>query len=100
MTMRLFIFLLTIVSIFGCKRKMSNDDVDMELKKALTEHLYKAINYDSARIKYEVKKVTFFEDKTFYECEFYVRVVSPNHDTTGVMTARISKDFSKVVRKS
>ena len=100
MITRVFILLFAIASFLSCKRKMSNDDVEMELKKALTEHLYKAINYDSARIKYEVKTVTFYEGETNYDCEFKVRVVSPNHDTTGIMTARISKDFSKVTRRS
>lgn len=94
-----FILLIAIMSLFGCKRKMTTADIETELKKALTEHLYHAINYDSARIKYDVQTVTYFEDKTFFECEFRVRVTAPNHDTTGTMTARISKDFSKVNRK-
>jgi|SRR5882724_10337733 len=93
------IFILAIFSIFSCKRNLSASDVETELKRALTNHLYKAIQYDSNRIKYDVQTVTYFEDKNFYECEFKVRVTAPNHDTTGTMTARISKDFSKVSRK-
>jgi hypothetical protein len=97
---KLFILIAAVFSIFSCKRNLSSSDVETELKKALTNHLYKSIQYDSNRIKYDVQTVTYFEDKTFYECEFKVRVIAlPNHDTTGTMTARISKDFSKVSRK-
>ncbi|MBS1599529.1 MAG: hypothetical protein JST75_14995 [Bacteroidetes bacterium] len=97
---KIFILTIAIISVFSCKRKLSAADLDMELKKALTQHLYKAMNYDSSKVKYDVQEVTHFEDKTYYECQFKVRVISANHDTTGIMTARISKDFSKVTRKS
>src|SRR3979411_2946890 len=95
--MKPFILAIAVIGVFSCKRNLSHVEVETELKKALTEHLYKAINYDSARAKYDVQTVNYFEDKTFYECEFKVRVTAPNHDTTGTMTARISKDFSKVI---
>jgi len=98
--MKPVILFIALIAAVGCKRSLSATEIETELKKAMTTHLYKSINYDSARIKYDVQTVIYYEDKTFYECEFKVRVTSPGHDTTGTMTARIFKDFSKVNRKS
>jgi len=98
--MKSFILIITLIAAMGCKRTLTHEEVEAELKKAMTENLYKGINYDSAKAKYDVQSVSYYEDKTFFECEFKVRVTNPGHDTTGIMTARISKDFSKVVRKS
>jgi hypothetical protein len=87
---------------FSCRRHLSRSEAETQLKKAMTNYLYKQINYDSSKAKYEIQQVDFFEDKDFYECEFKVRlhITQKNHDTTGIMTARVSKDFSTVRRKS
>ncbi|PWT74292.1 MAG: hypothetical protein C5B59_11475 [Bacteroidetes bacterium] len=83
----------------SCERKLSQNDVENELKKAMTNQLYKGIGNDSSKVKYQVVSVNFFEDKGFYECEFKVHMTSNTTDTTGIMAARISKDFSRVARK-
>ena len=90
---------LLIIGGTGCKRTLSHDEVETELKKAMALNFYKAINYDSSRVKFDAQSVTYFEDKDFYECEFKVKLTERGHDTTGIMTARISKDFSIVRRK-
>lgn len=83
----------------SCERKLSQNDVENELKKAMTALLYKSVGNDSSKVKYQVVGVTYFEDKQFYECEFKVHMTTKTSDTTGIMAARVSKDFSRVARK-
>jgi len=98
--MKPIVLFVAILSFFACKRCMSKDDLETQLKKVMTNHLYKSINNDTSRARYDVKSVTFYEEQNFYDCEFKVRVTAKNYDTTGMMTAKITKDFSKVMRKS
>src|SRR5215470_8227791 len=84
-------FLLLASVFFSCERKLSQDDVENELKKAMTHQLYKGVGNDSSKVKYQVVSVNFFEDKGFYECEFKVHMTSNTTDTTGIMAARVSK---------
>ena len=91
--------LLTGLFLFSCERKLSQNDVEDELKKAMTHQLYLGAGKDSAKVKYQVVSVNYFEDKQFYECEFKVHMKTSTSDTTGIMGARISKDFSQVARK-
>ena len=95
------IFLLTaIILLFaGCVRQQAVEDKSESLKAAMQNYLYEKINYDSSKAKFDVLDVTYFEDKEFYECEFKVHLKNPQTDTTGIMTARIGKDFKKVIRK-
>ena len=83
----------------SCKRHLSRTEVENQLKSAMTTFLYKGVKNDSSIIKFVVKSVNYYEDKTFYDCEFVVFNHDRKHDTTGLMGARISKDFSIVKRK-
>lgn len=94
----LFILLIAL----GCqKQPSSREEVEKSLKTAMQKYLYEQIHNDSTHVKYHVKDVIFFEDKTFYDCEFKVELSDNrvNFDTTGTMSARISKDFSRVTRR-
>ena len=84
---------------FACQPKPAPADVEIRLKKAMAAFLYEKINNDSSTVKFNVKEVTFFADKDFYECEFRVNMKRDSFDTTAIMRARIASDFSKVVRK-
>lgn len=90
---------LLFLAALSCQKKPKPAEVQMHLKKAMTEFLYESVNNDSSKVKFEVKDVIFFEDVNFYECEFNVRMMQGSKDTTGAMKARITKDFSKVSRK-
>jgi hypothetical protein len=85
----------------GCKRAHTDSEVRKELSSAMKNFLYSSHKKNSSEVKYEILNVSYFEDKTFYECEYKVRmhIVSTGYDTVGVMTARVSKDFSQVKRK-
>jgi len=100
--MKKICFLFILFLAFGCQRQpATREEVEKDLKTAMQKYLYEQLHNDSTHVKYHVKDVVFFEDKTFYDCEFKVELSDNrvNFDTTGTMSARISKDFSKVVRR-
>ena len=95
----LFFFGLVVVNA-ACKRKLSFSDTERELKAAMhTYLLQQRPNLDTSRVHYDVLKVAYYENKDFYDCEFTVRLRSPQIDTTGIMTATVTKDFATVHRK-
>lgn len=94
-----FVLALVIISLGSCEKKPKTADVNEHLNKAMREFLYSTVNNDSTKVKFDVQEVLFYEAANFYECEYKVRVVSPGKDTTGIMKARVSKDFTKVNRK-
>jgi hypothetical protein len=83
----------------GCKRSMTRADLETELMKAMSNSLNKQVNFDTTKARFDVKSVTFYEEKTYYDCEFIVRLRRPGYDTTGGMAAKVSKDFVSVNRK-
>jgi hypothetical protein len=94
-----FFLALVIFSLVSCQKKPKTEEVNEHLNKAMREFLYSTVNNDSSKVKFDVQEVLFYEAANFYECEYKVRVVSPGKDTTGIMKARVSKDFTKVNRK-
>ena len=76
------------------------------LKEAWLNFLQHGRNFDSTKAKFEVLKVTYFEDSAYadsayYICEFKVRLKIPsqNLDTVGIMHGTVSKDFFIIHRK-
>lgn len=86
----------------SCARKIPPVDVPASLKSAWLTYLKHQPNYDSTRVRFEVKDVYFFPDTAAYICRFKVRmqVPSKNIDTVGMMSGTVSKDFTVVHRKS
>ena len=94
-------FFALLLMMIACRHATSRNELESNLKKSMTEYLYKSVKNDSSQVKFNVLTVTFFEEKNFYLCEFKVRMKRVNGlDTTGIMSADISKNFSKVMRKS
>jgi len=87
-------------SMLACRRPASHADTAEQLKTTMSDYLKKAAAKDSLKMQFDVTDVTYYKDSTFFECEFKVHMKGQGRDTTGVMTARIAADFSKVVRKS
>jgi len=83
----------------ACRRALTDAEVRKELSTAMLKFL--STDKDTTKVKFEIQDVTYFKDKTFYECEYKVRmrVIPTGLDTTGIMTARVSRDFSTVKRK-
>lgn len=100
-TMRKILFFCVLLFCFACKRAHTRSEVQKELSNAMLDFLRKDHNNDTSKIKFEIIDVNYFEDKTFFECEYKVRMHIPSGiDTVGMMTARVSKDFTIVKRKS
>lgn len=93
--MRFFLlFLLT--GLLSCGPQVSSEaELEAKLIKAMENHL-KA----NARpgVQFTVKEAIWAEKTKEYFCEFKVRMQDGIQDTTGTMTALISKDFSSVER--
>ena len=97
---KMLLLAMIVAAAIGCKRKLSRDDVENQLKLAMYRTLTTGPRFDSSKTRFEVKSVIFFEDKIYYDCQFTVRMkLSSGFDTTGIMAARISKNFEEVKRK-
>lgn len=97
--MRIMSLILFIALAVSCKAKNHGpEQTEASLKTAMQSFLYNAINNDSSNAKYRVLSVVYYEEKDQYICEFKVNLKAKLFDTTGVMTANISKDFQKVER--
>ena len=85
----------------SCARKIPPVNVPERLKTAWLSYLKRQPNYDSTRVRFEVKDVYFFADTASYICQFKVRMQVParNIDTVGMMDGTVSKDFTIVHRK-
>jgi len=89
-----------LLSLGSCSRKLSHEQVEAKLKEAMKTFLQKQeFRYDTTKTEFAIDSVIYYEDKSFYECEFNVHLKKKNYDTTGIMTARISRDFLRVTRK-
>lgn len=81
---------------------MKASDVQESLKSAMDLYLNHQPRIDTSRVKFNVLEVVYFEDKTNYLCNFKVNLkekrINQLFDTTGNMSARISKDFKTVSR--
>jgi hypothetical protein len=88
-----------VMILFACNRNLSPEELRAKLKFTMTDFLYKNVNYDSSKVKYHVEDVIYYIDKDYYDCEFKVFMsVKGGEDTLGGMRAKISKDFTKVLR--
>jgi hypothetical protein len=92
-----FFSLLIIAS--SCKRHLSHEQTETELKTAMENYLNTRKNVDTNQLKFSVRSVIFFEDKTVFDCQFKVEMKQADKDTVGDMAAWISKDFTSVKRK-
>ena len=90
-----------VLTSLSCARKVPPDNIPQELKNAWLTHLKQEPNYDSTKVRFEVKDVVYYTEKTMYVCKFKVRmqVPSKNIDTVGIMGGNVSKDFATVHRK-
>lgn len=101
-TRQFFVVILLGFLLFSCAKKISKKDVEESLKSSMGLYLNHQPRIDTSRVKFNVLEVIYFEDKTFYLCNFKVNMkekrVNQIFDTTGTMSARISKDFKNVSR--
>jgi len=61
----------------------------------MTQHLEQRQKTNPAHASFKVLDVEWFAERDYYKCSFTVKMTLPNgKDTTGIMTERISRDFS------
>lgn len=96
--MKKYCIALIAVILFAC-HDSANEDPREKLKAAMIESLYKAVNYDSSKVKYRIEEVIYYEDTRYYDCQFKLTMMrAGNKDTTGSVWAYVSKDFKEVKR--
>jgi hypothetical protein len=87
---------------FSCVKKTTRKETEESLKTAMGLYLNHQPKVDTSKVKFNVLEVIYFEDKSVYVCNFKVnmKAMKDDHllDTTGAMSARISKDFRNVSR--
>ena len=91
-----FIVLLAIGA--GCKPKeISGAALENKLIETMNDYLHKTLQ---PGVEFTIKDVIYYPEKTkkLYICRFHVNMHFSNKDTTGIVAATISNDFSKVVR--
>jgi|SRR6476646_9829853 len=97
--MKYFLTLFLIVAVSsGCKQKiLSGKELEDKLKETMTDHLHKTLRPGT---EFTITDMSYYpeKEKKEYICKFTVQVRTGNRDTTGVMTAFIPNDFSKVTR--
>ncbi len=97
--MKVIAIILLVFTFAACKRHVSKNYVEDRLKTTMKAFLTNKKGLDTTRTRFTVLSVVYFEDSTFYDCEFNVNLKEGNLDTTGVMSARISKDFVVLKRR-
>ncbi|HVM88556.1 MAG TPA: hypothetical protein VMT76_10250 [Puia sp.] len=98
--MRKSILLLAIFVVSSCEKKASPATTRNNLKNAMSKYL--ASESDTNKFKFQVISVEYYEDSTFYECDFKIKMsmIDAGKDTIGIMRARVSKDYETVKRRS
>lgn len=82
----------------GCKQKViSGTELENKLKETMIEYLQKTLQPGTI---ITINDMSYFpeKEKKIYVCNFQVKMRIQDKDTTGIMIANISNDFSKVNR--
>ncbi len=94
----LFAFILFIALGAGCKPKvLSGPALENKLIETMSDYLHKTLK---PGVHFTVKDVIYYpeQDKKLYVCQFHVTMHYDTRDTTGIVAATITNDFSKVSR--
>jgi hypothetical protein len=87
----------------SCIKKDSPKQIEENLKTSMELSLNHNPRIDTSRVKFKVLTVTYFEAPKGFICEFKVNMKEKRDgelkDTTGMMSANISKDFKNVTRR-
>lgn len=85
----------------GCQRKLSSTEVKTNLEKAMASYL--RLNQDAGMppLRFDMIDVTYLETDSNYQCRFTIKLHRPDGtDTTGIISGKVSKDFSTVSPQS
>ena len=93
-----FTFILLLGLSAGCKPKvLSGPELESKLIETMKDYLHKTLQPGTG---FTIKDVIYYPEKMkkLYICQFHVNMHFGKNDTTGVVAATISNDFSKVER--
>ena len=91
-------FLLLFMLVTACKPKvLSGKALEDKLNKTMADYLHETLKPGTEVV---MKDLVYYPDKmkNLYICTFTVELKTATSDTTGIMTALIPNDFSKVTR--
>lgn len=94
----MYSLLLLVTLAVACEQKiLSGKELEDKLKETMTDYLGETLRPGTVFI---IKDMNYYPDKikNHYICTFDVSMRTASKDTTGVMKAIISRDFSKVDR--
>ncbi|HET6256953.1 MAG TPA: hypothetical protein VFE32_22970 [Puia sp.] len=98
--MRSICFLLSVLLLCSCQRKLSTTEVRNNLEKAMAAYLRQHHDSGMPPLRFDMVDVSWQENDSNYQCRFTIKLYRPDgSDTTGVISGRISKDFSAVSAK-
>jgi hypothetical protein len=84
----------------GCQRKLSAAEVKEDLEKAMSAYLRQHQRPDTAPLRFDMVDVHYSEEDSDYLCQFTIKLHRPDGtDTTGIISSKVSKDFSAVSAK-
>lgn len=102
--MKRFFMLCLVILLFSCTQKNHTEDINKQLKSAMESYL-SADPHSKDKYQYHVTEVAFFEETSYYICEFKVHMKTlptaqnaPKVDTTGGMKVKIDKNFKVISR--
>src|SRR5882757_1954137 len=98
----LFVFLCGIF-LHSCLKKDDKKQTEENLKTAMDLYLNHNPKVDTSRVRFKTLEVSYYEAKMGYICDFKVNMKEKRDttilDTTGMMSANVSKDFRDVSRR-
>jgi hypothetical protein len=101
--MRSIWFLLSVFSLLAssCQRKLSATEVKTNLEKAMGDYLRQQQHPNTPPLRFDMIDVAYQETDSNYQCHFTIKLYRPDgSDTTGIISGKISKDFSVIIPSS
>jgi Holliday junction resolvase-like predicted endonuclease len=84
----------------GCQRRLSETEVRDNLEKAMSAYLRQHQRPDTAPLRFDMVDVHYSEEDSDYRCQFTIKLHRPDgSDTTGIISSKVSKDFSTISTK-
>jgi hypothetical protein len=85
----------------SCQRKLSATEVKNNLEKAMAAYLHEHQHTDTPPLQFDMIDVTYQETDSNYLCRFTIKLYRPDgSDTTGIISSKVSKDFSLITPSS
>ena len=82
----------------GCQRRLSATEIKDNLEKAMSAYLRQHQRPGTAPLRFDMVDVHYSEEDSDYLCQFTIKLHRPDgSDTTGMISSKVSKDFSTIV---